>query len=91
MKLKAEAVTVEPDGRGTPDASLGERKWPCYAGVTDLQDRFWRDGDLLMLFRDSPQTFLLSERCRLAIDLGNVGPDDLLVVADDHKRSSVGS
>src|SRR3954463_15520999 len=42
-------------GRGTRDASLGRQKWPCHAGAADLQDRFWRDGDLLMLFRHTPQ------------------------------------
>jgi hypothetical protein len=73
LRLEAWAATVEPDRRGTPDASPGERKWLCYAGMTDPQDRFWQNGDLLMPFRDSLQTFLLSKTCRLAIDLGNIG------------------
>src|SRR3712207_4981517 len=49
LRLEAEAVTVELDGRGTPDAWLCGRKWPLYAGAPDVQDRFWRAGDLLML------------------------------------------
>jgi hypothetical protein len=45
---------MEPNGRGAADASLGGRKWPCHAGATNLQDRFWRDADLLMLFKHTP-------------------------------------
>src|SRR3954447_23406542 len=49
-------------GRGTRDASLGRQKWPCHAGAADLQDRFWRDGDLLMLFRHTPQGHVSSQK-----------------------------
>jgi hypothetical protein len=34
LRLEAEAVTVELDGRGTPDASLDERKRRYGAGTT---------------------------------------------------------
>jgi hypothetical protein len=40
--LSLGAVTVEPDGRGAPNASLHGRKWPCRAGVTGSRARFSR-------------------------------------------------
>ena len=74
LSLGAEAVTVEPDGRGAPNASLHGRKWPCRAGVTGGRGRFRQETGLLMLFRDGPQGYsslggplarLQSGECRL--------------------------
>jgi hypothetical protein len=73
LSLGAEAVTMEPNGRGAPNASLGGQKWPCHAGAADLQDRFWRDGDLLMLFRHAPQGHSRPGSVPAGINLGNVG------------------
>src|SRR5215207_2415017 len=66
LRLEAEAVIVELDGRGTPAASLCGRKWPCYAGATDVQDRFWRDGDLLMLSGTPHRALLFQKRASWA-------------------------
>ena len=74
LSLAAEAVTVEPDGRGAPDASLDGRKWRCRAGATGDRGRFRQETGLLMLFRDGPQGYsslggplarLRSGECRL--------------------------
>ena len=54
LRLDVEAVTMEPNGRGAPDASLGGRKRGCQAGTTDHRGRFWQQTDLLALFTDSP-------------------------------------
>jgi hypothetical protein len=46
LSLGADAVTVEPDGGGAPDASLHGRKWPCRAGVTGGRGRFRQETGL---------------------------------------------
>jgi hypothetical protein len=57
LSLGPEAVTVEPDRRGAPNASLHGRKWPCRAGVNGGRGRFRQETNLLMLFRDGPQSY----------------------------------
>jgi hypothetical protein len=57
LSLGPEAVAVEPDGRGAPNASLHGRKWPCQAGVNGGRGRFRQETGLLMLFRDGPQGY----------------------------------
>ena len=57
LSLGAEAVTVGPDGRGAPNASLHGRKWPCRAGVNGGRSRFGQETGLLILLRDGPQSY----------------------------------
>ena len=73
LSLGPEAVTVEPDRRGAPNASLHGRKWPCRAGVNGRRGRFRQETGLLMLFRDGPQGYFPSEARWRASDLGDVG------------------
>ena len=55
LSLGADAVTVEPDGGGAPDASLHGRKWPCRAGVNGGRGRFRQETGHLMLIIDGTQ------------------------------------
>jgi hypothetical protein len=48
LSLGAEAVAVEPDGRGAPNPSLQGRKWPCQAGVNGGRGRFRQETGLLV-------------------------------------------
>ena len=73
LSLGAEAVTVEPDGRGAPNASLHGRKWPCQAGVTGDRGRLRQETGLLMLVRDGHRAVPFSKARQSALDLGNVG------------------
>jgi hypothetical protein len=73
LNLRAETVTVEPDGRGAPNISRHGRKRPCRAGVTGGRGRFRQETGLLMLFRDGPQGYSLSRARQSALDLGNAG------------------
>ena len=57
LSLGPEAVAVEPDGSGAPNASLHGRKWPCRAGVNGGRARFRQETGLLMLLRDGPQGY----------------------------------
>ena len=73
LSLGADAVTVEPDGRGAPNPSLHGRTWPCRAGVNGGRGRFRQETGLLMLFGDGPQGYALSRAHQSALDLGNAG------------------
>ena len=73
LSRHTEATTVNPDGRGAPDASFGERKRPCRVGVNGGWGRFRQETGLLMLFRDGPQGYALSRAHQSALDLGNAG------------------
>jgi hypothetical protein len=57
LSLRVETVTVEPYGRGTPNASRHGRKQPCRVGVTGGRGRFRQETSPLMLFRGSPQGY----------------------------------
>ena len=70
LSLGPEAVTVEPDRRGAPNASLHGRKWPCRAGVNGGRGRFRQETSPLMLFRGSPQGYPLLKARQSALDPG---------------------
>jgi hypothetical protein len=77
LRLGAEAVSVEPDGRGTPDDSRGGRSRYCHAGRTEPQERFCQEVSVSMLFRHTPQHYShprsvpagrRSGECRIVMD-----------------------
>jgi hypothetical protein len=70
LRLEAEAVTAEPDGRDAPNISRHGRKRLCRAGVTGSRGRFRQETGLLMLFRDGPQGYPLSRARQSPLDLG---------------------
>jgi hypothetical protein len=70
LRLEAEAVTGEPNGRGAPNISRHGRKRLCRAGVTGSRGRFRQETGLLMLFRDGPQGYPLSRARQSPLDLG---------------------
>ena len=57
LRLGTEAVTVEPDGRGAPDALMDGRKRRCRAGATGHRGRFTPATGLRILLRGSPQGY----------------------------------
>jgi len=73
LSRHTEATTVNPDGRGAPDASFGERKRRCRAGVNGGRGRFRQETGLLMLFRDGPQGYPPLKSAPVAPRSGNAG------------------
>jgi NAD(P)-dependent dehydrogenase (short-subunit alcohol dehydrogenase family) len=57
LRPGADAVTVEPDGRGATDKPLAERRRPYRARPTGHRGRLKQEAGLLMLFKDSPQGY----------------------------------
>ncbi len=50
LSPRAEAVTVERNGRGAPDASLGGRKRGCQAGTSCHRNWLKQETSLSVLF-----------------------------------------
>src|SRR4051794_38816168 len=73
LRQGAEAVTLEPDRRGTPEVPLEGWKRRCRVRATGHWRRFTPEAGLLMLFRESPQGSSRFEAYHPALDLGNVG------------------
>ena len=82
LSRHTQATIANPDGRGAPDASLDERKWPCQAGVTGDRGRLRQEPGRLMLVRDGHRAVPFSKARQSALDLGNVGWK--VVFADSH-------
>ena len=61
LSLQAEAVTVEPNGRGTPKMPADGHAWRCRAGTTSHRGRSRREASLLELFEDGREGYSAPE------------------------------
>jgi len=72
LRLSAEVVTVEPDGRDAPTLSLAGGNGAIRQVQSTMTARSGGETGRLMLFTARPQGYSSSEASRLARDLGNV-------------------